>query len=146
LNIQYNGFKQLKVDTVMIKKAARRFVTLIEIMIVMFLIALITGVIAYNYRGSLEEGKIFKTRAGIQKIETILNLEIAKHPGLRSDISNQWQQILSHSAIVHDAKALSVDGWGELYNVALDPETSAVVVTSKKLDDYNRSNQSLLGE
>ncbi len=29
-------------------------------MIVMFLIALITGVIAYNYRGSLEEGKSLK--------------------------------------------------------------------------------------
>lgn len=33
----------------------------------MFLIAMITGVIAYNYTGSLEEGKAFKTKAGIEK-------------------------------------------------------------------------------
>ena len=49
-------------------------------MIVMFLIALITGVIAYNYRGTLEEGKAFKTKAAMEKIETILSLEIANHP------------------------------------------------------------------
>ena len=49
-------------------KIKRHFVTLIEMMIVMFLIMLITGVIAYNYRGSLDEGKAFKTRAGIEKV------------------------------------------------------------------------------
>ena len=32
------------------KSLKKRYITLIEIMIVMFLIALITGVIAYNYR------------------------------------------------------------------------------------------------
>ena len=53
----------------------KRYITLVEMMIVMFLIAMITGVIAYNYTGSLEEGKAFKTKAGIQKIETILALE-----------------------------------------------------------------------
>ena len=30
----------------------RRFITLVEMMIVMFLIAMITGVIAYNYTGN----------------------------------------------------------------------------------------------
>ena len=75
-------------------KKRRRFVTLIEIMIVMFLIALITGVIAYNYRGSLDEGKAFKTSAAIDKIETILNLEIAKNPALRDNISNNWKELI----------------------------------------------------
>ncbi len=47
------------------KQYKRRYITLIEIMIVMFLIALITGVLAYNYRGSLDEGKAFKTKTGL---------------------------------------------------------------------------------
>ncbi len=46
-------------------RAAKRCVTLIEMMIVMFLISLITGVIAYYYRGSLDEGKAFKTKAAL---------------------------------------------------------------------------------
>ena len=61
------------------KKIKRRYITLIEIMIVMFLIALITGVVAYNYRGSLDEGKAFKTRAAIDKLETILNLKVSEN-------------------------------------------------------------------
>ena len=58
-------------------------------MIVMFLIALITGVIAYNYRGTLEEGKAFKTKAAMEKLETILSLEIANHPEV--EIKSQHQ-------------------------------------------------------
>ena len=58
----------------------KRFVTLVEMMIVMFLIAMITGVIAFNYTGSLEEGKAFKTKSGIDKIHTILDLHLASHP------------------------------------------------------------------
>ena len=57
-------------------------------MIVMFLIALITGVIAYNYRGSLDEGKAFKTKAAIEKLETILNLRVSEDPGLQDSITS----------------------------------------------------------
>jgi general secretion pathway protein G len=121
----------------------RRFVTLIEIMIVMFLIALITGVIAYNYRGSLDEGKAFKTKAGMSKIETILNLELAKNPGLRDEISNNWYEIVATSPLVHDPKSLAIDGWGEPYQVSIDPETQAIVVTSKKFDEYQKTHRSL---
>jgi hypothetical protein len=128
------------------KKIRRRFVTLIEIMIVMFLIALITGVIAYNYRGSLEEGKAFKTKAGIDKIETILNLELAKNPGLRNGISNDWIEIISSSPLVHDPRALATDGWGEPYQVEIDADTQGVKVTSRRFEEYKNSHRSLFTE
>jgi general secretion pathway protein G len=124
----------------------KRFVTLIEIMIVMFLIALITGVIAYNYRGSLEEGKAFKTKAGIDKIETILNLELAKNPGLRQDISNNWREIIATNPLVHDPHALETDGWGEPYQVSIDPETGGVLVVSRPFEEYKKSHRSLFTE
>lgn len=120
----------------------RRFVTLIEMMIVMFLIALITGVIAYNYRGSLDEGKVFKTKAGIQKIETILNLELAKNPENRDRISSEWKNIVSHSPIVHDANALVKDGWGEDYKVSLDDQGN-IKVESSKLHEYQKTHNTL---
>lgn len=118
----------------------RRFVTLIEMMIVMFLIALITGVIAYNYRGSLDEGKIFKTHAGIDKLETILNLEVAKRPELAHDIRNQWEAVVKRSAIVKDPDSLIYDGWGEKYQVDVD-NNGNIKVTSAHLDEMERGSK-----
>lgn len=121
-------------------KIKRRFVTLIEMMIVMFLIALITGVVAYNYRGTLEEGKVFKTKTGIEKLETILNLEIAKNPELGKSIKSNWQGIVLNSPLVHDPKALILDGWGQPYDVDTD-ENGAVRVTSARYNEYLREHQ-----
>lgn len=124
-------------------KIQRRFVTLIEMMIVMFLIALITGVIAYNYRGTLDEGKAFKTKTGIEKIETILNLEVSKNPQLANQIQNEWQNVIRASPLVHDPNALIKDGWGEDYQVGIDSETGAVQVYSRKFEEYKRTHQTL---
>lgn len=121
----------------------KRFVTLIEMMIVMFLIALITGVIAYNYRGSLDEGKAFKTKAGIEKLETILNLEASKNPQAASNIQSEWQKYVLSSPIIHDAKSLIKDGWGEDYQVSIDQETGNIHVHSRKLEEYQKTHHSL---
>ena len=40
----------------------KRALTLIEIMIVIFLITLITGAIGYNMKGSMDKGKEFRTK------------------------------------------------------------------------------------
>lgn len=123
----------------------RRFVTLIEMMIVMFLIALITGVIAYNYRGSLDEGKAFKTKAGIEKLETILNLEAAKRPELLKS-TEQWQNIIKSSPLVHNPDSLTKDGWGETYEVGFDTNTEGIKVTSRKYEEYKKSHRTMFDE
>ncbi len=118
------------------KSLTRRFVTLIEIMIVMFLIALIMGVVAYNYRGALDEGKAFKTRAGIEKLQTILSLAAAENPGI--DLAN-WPAVIQNSPLVQDPQALQVDGWGQRYIVTYDQTTGAINVSSPSLNAYTSS-------
>ncbi|MBA3722475.1 MAG: general secretion pathway protein GspG [Parachlamydiaceae bacterium] len=115
----------------------KRFITLVEMMIVMFLIAMITGVIAYNYTGSLEEGKAFKTKAGIEKIKTILALDAAS--GDIDNIKDGWKEIIKNSPLVQNADELIKDGWGAEYEVDTgDEEGEKVVkVTSKKYEAYN---------
>jgi general secretion pathway protein G len=122
----------------------RRFVTLIEMMIVMFLIALITGVVAYNYRGSLDEGKVFKTKTGIDKLETILNLEVAKNPSLIDHISSEWQNLVRSSPLVQNAEALMKDGWGNYYIVGT--ENGNIKIYSEKYNDYRNRHRTLLGD
>src|SRR5438552_2150021 len=102
-----------------IAKFERRYLTLIEMMIVMFLIALIMGVIAYNYSGTLEEGKAFKTKAGIEKLGTILNLAAAENPDILNDIDGSWQDVVKSSPLVQSPNSLIRDGWGQVYQVTV---------------------------
>lgn len=123
-------------------KNQRRFITLVEMMIVMFLIAMITGVIAYNYTGSLEEGKAFKTKAGIEKIKTILALAAAE-----SDIEtvkDNWQEKIRQSPLVQNSQDLLKDGWGGEYKVDVHEENGSkeLVVTSEKYESFNKKKNS----
>lgn len=119
----------------------KRRITLIEIMIVMFLIALIAGVITYNYRGSLDEGKAFKTRAAIDKVETILNLSVAEDPSLMDHISSEWPRIIQNSPLVKNPDDLIKDGWGVPLQVS--SEGNVIHVRSAKLDEYKESHATL---
>ena len=117
----------------------KRYITLVEMMIVMFLIAMITGVIAYNYTGSLDEGKAFKTKTGIEKIQTILDLHLATHPDDQQHISQKWTEIVESSPLVKNkGKDIIKDGWGGEYVVSVD-DSGRIEVTSKKYLDYQNS-------
>lgn len=117
----------------------RRFITLVEMMIVMFLIAMITGVIAYNYTGSLEEGKAFKTKAGMEKIHTILDLHLATHPEDAENIESNWRGIVEQSPLVKNSKDLVKDGWGGDYNVT--KEEGKYIIRSEKYKTYLDSKE-----
>lgn len=120
------------------KVIKRSYVTLIEMMIVMFLIMLIFGVVGYNMSGSLEKGKVFATRAGMKKVEQILNLAVAENPSLLENIESHWKGIVSASPLADKGSAITKDGWGVEYEVHV--ENDQVVVTSKKFEDYKQSH------
>jgi len=116
----------------------KRHMTLIEIMIVMILIAMITAVIAINYQGSLDEGRAFQTKASIDKIETILTLAVAEKGDLEEVMQN-WQAYVRSSPLVKDANKIIYDGWGEIYEVKVEPRddgTSKIIIRSRNLDAY----------
>lgn len=117
-------------------KVKKRYITLIEIMIVMFLIALITGVLAYNYRGSLEEGKAFKTKEAMQRLENYLSLAVAQDPSLLEDIDTNWKSIIEHSPLVANPKTLEVDGWGYEYRV--ENQDGRIVISSEGYKEHLR--------
>ncbi len=125
-------------------KTTKRHVTLIEMMIVMTLIILIIGVIGYNYRGALDEGKAFKTKAGIEKLETILSLAVADKPALLQDIQGNWEEIIKTNPLVRNPDDLIYDGWGYKYRV--DVEDGRIVIHSDKYDEYAKSKQSQFGK
>ena len=112
----------------------KRPFTLIEIMVVIFLIGLIGSVIGYNMKGSLNKGRAFKTERAIEQLESLLNLELAKGTGTVEEIiadKEKYLKLAGHSK----PQDLLKDGWGQPFTFDLD-DNEEFVVTSDKWKKY----------
>jgi type II secretory pathway pseudopilin PulG len=121
------------------KKCKKRSITLIEILVVMSLIAIITGALAYNYQGAIEKGKAFKTEELIKRIETILSIKIAEYPDKVHEIEHNWTDFVKKSPLWTGSDNIE-DGWGGkiTMNFERDPTDGELKIkgTSKRLDEY----------
>lgn len=108
--------------------------TLLEIMIVIVLIGLIGSVIGYNMKGSLDEGRAFKTEYAMQQITDILMLEVAKGDETIASIIENRAVHLHNSGLVKNVDKLLQDGWGQPFDITTDGST--ISVTSTNLDHY----------
>ena len=119
-------------------KKKRNF-TLLEIMIVIFLIGLITSVVGYNLKGSLTQGKVFKTEQAIERIKDILEFELAR--GVESNaINDNYEKVLADSGLIKNTKNLTKDGWGNPFKVSVN-ENNEVIVESTILDTHLPKNE-----
>lgn len=106
------------------KKKKKRAVTLIEMMIVILLIGLIGGALAFNMRGSLDKGRSFTTEQNILRIQDILTLEHADRQTSLPEIARTWEAIVLRSPLVKGDKIIK-DGWGERFSVSVNTEQNA---------------------
>lgn len=120
------------------KKQKKRAITLIEMMVVILIIGLISGVLAYNFKGSLEEGKRFKTEHGIEQIKNILMLEVAQGQDL-DYVKNNWSQIIDESPLAGKPKELKKDGWNEPYEIEI--KDNDIIVISKKYEHWKNNKK-----
>ena len=94
--------------------------TLLEIMVVIFIIGIIGSVIGYNMRGSMAKGKTFKTERAAEKLQEILMLECDLKnidPASITWSSDKIKEVLENSGMVKDLDGLMKDGWGEEFKV-----------------------------
>lgn len=110
--------------------------TLLEIMIVIFIIGIIGSVIGYNMRGSLDNGKAFKTKEGSRKLYEIVQLESAQTGMLKDEgnLSESISTMLKNSGLVKNVKELMRDGWGNEYQFSIEGED--LRFRSDKYDAY----------
>jgi len=120
------------------KRMVKRAVTLVELLVVMALIAIISGALAINYRGSLTKGKRFKTEQLIERIHTAVMLEMASDPKVANDFQDKWKDIVLKSPLVAAKVGTNgeiLDAWDRPVKCTLDK--GVVTVTS---DGYNDPN------
>lgn len=103
-------------------KKKKRALTLLEIMIVISLIILITGVIGYNMRGTLNRGRAFRTERAKEQLHDMLLLSVAD--------GNPPEKVLKSPAtyikqlgLAKNVDELLKDGWGNKFIISyLDDE------------------------
>ena len=119
----------------------KRYITLLEIMIVVLLIGIISSVIGYNVKGSLNKGKAFKTQMAQKQIKDILYLSISEGKKI-DDVTKNHKQYLKDSGLVKSIDNLLKDGWGEGFIIKNDKNN--ILVKSKKLEEYlKKHNKSI---
>ena len=118
------------------KKIAVRSMTLLEIMIVIFLIGIIGSVLAVNMRGAMEKGRVFKTEQAIRQVRDVLLLEVAKRELSLSDVVKNPLQYLKESGLVRNPEDLIKDGWGEMLTIKVDKKNNDLSIFSKRLAEY----------
>jgi general secretion pathway protein G len=125
-------------------KKKKHALTLLEIMIVIVLIGLIGSVIGFNMKGSLDEGKAFKTRQAQDQITDILMLEVAR--GVPIDqVVKAPIRYLDHSGLIKNPKEFVKDGWGVLFDITVDTSGHTIEVNSDKLTAYEKKKKEKLG-
>ena len=112
--------------------------TLLEIMIVIFIIGIVGSVIGHNMLGSLDRGRAFKTEEASRKIYEIVLLQEACGSKIEGgkDHYQQTIRVLDESDLVRRPKDLMTDGWGGAFTPIYDEEKKEWHFTSAKYEAY----------
>lgn len=94
----------------------KRALTLLEVMIVIFLITLITGAIGYNMRGALDKGKVFRTNQAKEQLHDLL-LICLHEGGKPEEIAANPVKALSDLGLAKDPEHLVLDGWNTKFEI-----------------------------
>jgi type II secretory pathway pseudopilin PulG len=92
-------------------KRKKRALTLLEIMIVIFLITLITGAIGYNMKGTLDRGRAFRTEQAKTQLHDLL-LICLEEGSKGEDIAKSPAFHLKKYNLAKNSEKLVQDGWG----------------------------------
>jgi general secretion pathway protein G len=117
-------------------KYKKRHITLLEIMIVIFLISIIGSVVGYNMKGAIDKGKRFKTEHAISQINDILLLEAGKGDTYES-IAGRAANIIAESGLIKEPAKFMNDGWGHPFVITENSTKDGFIITSKGCEDHH---------
>ncbi len=127
-----------------VNRAKKRALTLMEMMIVILLITLVTGVVGYNMKGALDRGKAFRSQTAQDQLRDLLILRSSEGTrSLEQLVSLDTETLkreLENTGLTKDPEALLKDGWGGFFDLKLSRDKKDVMVSSKRLNEYNKKH------
>jgi type II secretory pathway pseudopilin PulG len=127
-------------------KIKKRALTLLEIMIVIFLITLITGAIGYNMKGTLDRGRAFRTEQAKTQLHDLLLicLEDGANP---DELVKDARPFLQRNELAKNSDKIVQDGWGKDFVIQYNRNKNDFRISSPALDKYKRKlNQEINSE
>lgn len=119
------------------QRKSKRSLTLLEIMIVIFLITLITGVIGYNMKGSMDKGKAFRTVQAQEQLHDLLIMALSEGETQAKILENPIAA-LKKVGIAKDPNKLLKDGWGDPFEITAAKKKGDFQIKSANLATYNQ--------
>ena len=113
-------------------------ITLLEIMIVIFLIGLIGSVVGVKVKGSMDRGRAFATSQAAKTIENVLLLEVANGVSI-DDVVKNPHQYLQRSGMVQDVDKMLKDAWNTPFKID-KKGAHGISVDSKNLEEYEKAH------
>jgi general secretion pathway protein G len=107
----------------------KRAFTLLEIMIVIFLIGLIGSIVGYNMKGSLNKGKEFKTKEAAKRLQDMLELAYGEGK-TKKEIEDHPEEVIKEQGLVKNIDQFLKDGWNTRFKIVVDETDGSVSVTS----------------
>lgn len=119
----------------------KRALTLLEIMIVIFLITLITGTIGYSMRGSMDKGRAFRTEQAKEQLHDLLLISLSE--GHRAEeIAQKPLDYLKKQGLAKDPEQLLLDGWKQPFKITAQQGGHDFNIVSESWNLYkNRVNR-----
>ncbi len=111
--------------------------TLLEIIIVIFLITLITGAIGYNMKGALDKGKVFRTEQAIEQLQDLFLMCVAEGESPDTIVKHP-AEILEKYGLAKSPKKVVQDGWGAPFRIGVTRDKSSFLISSQNLDKYRK--------
>ena len=115
----------------------KRALTLLEIMIVIFLITLITGAIGYNMKGTLDRGRAFRTEQAKTQLHDLLL--ICLEEGVKGDdIVKDPAANLKRFNLAKNSEKLVQDGWGTDFVIQYNQSKHDFKISSSAYEKYKK--------
>lgn len=119
----------------------KRTLTLIEMMIVILLITLVTGVIGYNMKGALDRGKAFRTETARERLADLLTLISSEQPEwsvvrLAGLDPTELGEKLAKTGLVRNPDEVLKDGWGHYFRLEPSSDKKSIRIVSSWYANY----------
>ena len=117
------------------KQIRKRAMTLLEIMVVIFIIGIISTVFGISLRGSTRKAKDLKTKKAAEKIVNALTTEMELNGLDPRKVAKNPSKYLKSSGMVGDVKGLLKDGDGNDFVVSYTDKLGFQVKSKSQSDE-----------
>ncbi len=111
--------------------------TILEIMIVIFIIGIICSLIGYNMKGTLDKGKVFRTEQAIEQLKDLLLMCLAEGESAEKILKNPTK-VLEKYGLAKNPEKIMEDGWGKKFDITFDRKKNDFKIASLNLDSYRK--------